>query len=281
MQAVTFSEFGGPEVLQIVENAVRRPEPGEVTIDVAAASINPTDIMMRSGAQAKTMTDLLPPYIAGMEFSGRVAGIGQGVGLRVGQPVIGVVNSRRPDGGAQAQQICVPAAWVAAINDEIHLMAAAAVPMNSLTAVLALEMLDLSPGQTLLVTGGTGIMGRLCHPACASCRVDRCCEWLGDRPLIADGTGCRHHIAARCRGPGPGAADRVPSGCGRDDRRRFDRCKTIPFGSRWRWSSGAASIPSDRGCAPSDLRRLGREGHFGGRTGQTNHQDGRAGRALS
>ena len=159
MQAVTFSAFGGPEVIEIREHSVRQPGPGEVVVDVAAASINPTDIMMRSGAQAKTMTDLRPPYVAGMEFSGRVADTGQGVGLTVGQPVIGVVNPRRPAGGAQAQRVCVPAAWVAAIDEKIDLTAAASVAMNSLTAALALEMLDLSPGQTLLVTGGTGIMG--------------------------------------------------------------------------------------------------------------------------
>ena len=159
MQAVTFSAFGGPEVLEIREYPIRQPGPGEVVVDVAAASINPTDIMMRSGDQAKMMTDLRPPYVAGMEFSGRVAGAGPGVGLRAGQPVIGVVNPRRPEGGAQARRTCLPAAWVAAIDEKTELTAAACVPMNALTAALCLEMLDLSPGQTLLVTGGTGIVG--------------------------------------------------------------------------------------------------------------------------
>ena len=64
MQAVTFSAFGGPEVLEIREHPIRQPGAGEVVVDVAAASINPTDIMMRSGAQAKMMTRLRPPYVA-------------------------------------------------------------------------------------------------------------------------------------------------------------------------------------------------------------------------
>jgi NADPH:quinone reductase-like Zn-dependent oxidoreductase len=164
MQAVAFSEFGGPEVLRIVDRPTPEPRPGAVVVDVVAASINPTDIMMLRGEHARMMTDLAPPFIAGMEFAGRVSKVGQGVDLEVGEPVIGVVNPRRPEGGAQAQQVRVPATLVAAIDEKIDLTAAAAVPMNALTGMLALELLGLSPGQTLLVTGGTGIMGSLTIP---------------------------------------------------------------------------------------------------------------------
>ena len=164
MQAVSFSEFGGPDVLRIIDRPTFEPRAGEVVVDVVAAGINPTDIMMRRGDHAKMMTDLKPPYVAGMDFAGRIAKVGQGVALKSGQPVIGVVNPRRPDGGAQAQQVRLPAALVAAIDDKTDLTAAAVVPMNALTAMLALELLNLSPGQTLLVTGGTGIMGGVTIP---------------------------------------------------------------------------------------------------------------------
>lgn len=159
MKAVTFYEFGGPEVLRIEERPLRQPGPGELAIAVSAAPINPTDRLMLGGAQASTMTDLLPPFVAGMEFSGRVAATGEGVELPVGTSVIGVCNPRTPSGGAQAQEIVVPATYVAKIAANIDLSSASTVPMNALTAILALEMLGLAGGQTLLVTGGAGMLG--------------------------------------------------------------------------------------------------------------------------
>ena len=159
MQAVAFDHFGGPEAIRLADRPTLEPRPGEVVIDVAAASVNPTDIMMLSGAQARMMVDLAPPYTAGMEFAGRVAQCGPGVNLGIGQAVVGVVNPRRPEGGAQAQQVRLPVALVAPINETVGLIAAAAVPMNALTAILCLELSDLSRGQSVLVTGGAGAMG--------------------------------------------------------------------------------------------------------------------------
>lgn len=159
MLAVTFNAFGGPEVLHLAERPDLPPGAGEVSIAVVAATINPTDLMMRRGEQAKLMTHLTPPYVAGMEFSGHVVAVGSGVDLAPGQAVIGVVNPRRAAGGAQAQRICVPAASVAAVPAGIDLVGAATLPMNALTAMLALDMLGLAPGQSLLVTGGAGQLG--------------------------------------------------------------------------------------------------------------------------
>ena len=160
MRAVTFSEFGGPDVLRITEMPEPTPGSGEIVVRVAASPINPTDIMMRSGQQATLMVGLKPPYIAGMEFAGHVHSIGDGVqGLTVGQPVMGVVNPRRPAGGAHTQFVCVPSASVAALGQDFDLVVAATVPMNGLTARTALDMLGLRPGNTLLVTGAAGVLG--------------------------------------------------------------------------------------------------------------------------
>src|SRR4051794_17957886 len=133
MRAVTFAEFGGPEVVRVTE----RPDPvtaaGEVTVTVTASTVNPTDVMTLSGVRASVMKDLPPPYTAGMDFSGHVATLGPGVtSLSVGQPVIGVASPRRPAGGAHAQLVTVPAASVAPIDENIDLVAAATVPMNAL-----------------------------------------------------------------------------------------------------------------------------------------------------
>jgi NADPH:quinone reductase-like Zn-dependent oxidoreductase len=162
MRAVTFAEFGGPEVLKITERPDPAPAEGEVVVAVAASTVNPTDLMNLSGKRAALMKDLPRPYTTGMDFSGRVLSVGDGVtSVHPGQHVIGVVSPRRPSGGAHAEQIAVPAASVAAVRDGVDLVSAATVPMNALTGMLSLELLDLNPGQTLLVTGAAGMLGGL------------------------------------------------------------------------------------------------------------------------
>lgn len=160
MRAITFDSFGPPEVLQWTELPVPSPGPGEVVIRVAAATVNPTDTLMRAGQQAAAMTSLTPPFIAGMECAGHVHACGDGVTrLQVGQPVMAIVNPRRPQGGAYAEYVCVPSASAVPVPAGTILAEAATVPMNGLTAWLALELLALPAGATLLVTGGAGALG--------------------------------------------------------------------------------------------------------------------------
>lgn len=159
MKAIGFSAFGGPEQLTVIERPMPLAGPGEVVVKVVGAAVNPTDLLMLSGAQAAMMTGLTPPFVAGMEFAGTIHRAGEGVALAPGAPVFGVVNPRRPAGGAHSQYVCAPAASVAALAPGIDLVGAATLPMNGLTALLALEILGLAPGQDLLVTGGTGILG--------------------------------------------------------------------------------------------------------------------------
>lgn len=160
MFAVTFDEFGGPDVLRINERPIPVPGEGEVVVRVAASPVNPTDNLMRSGQQASMMTSLTPPYIAGMEFAGHVHSVGSGVStVSVGQPVIGVVNPRRPAGGAHTQYVCVPAVSIASLDPSFDLVEASTVPMNSLTAQMAIDFLNLPPGSKVLVTGAAGVLG--------------------------------------------------------------------------------------------------------------------------
>jgi len=160
MRTVVFQAFGGPELLRVIERDIPVAGPGEVVVRVAAATVNPTDLLMRSGKQAALMTGLVPPYIAGMEFAGQVHQIGPGDSrLQPGQPVMGIVNPRRLEGGAHAEFVCVPTASVAPLPEGTDLVAAATVPMNGLTAKMALEALALPPGASLLVTGGAGAVG--------------------------------------------------------------------------------------------------------------------------
>jgi NADPH:quinone reductase len=150
-------------VLRLIE--LPRPEAGvgQLVVRVAAATVNPTDLLMREGQQAAMMQSLAPPYVAGMEFAGRVHEIGAGAaGFAAGQPVMGVVNPRRPERGANAEYVVAPVASVVALPAgiaEADLIAASTLPMNGLTALMALEALALNPGQSLLVTGGAGALG--------------------------------------------------------------------------------------------------------------------------
>lgn len=107
------------------------------------------------------MTDLSPPYIAGNEFAGHVHALGAGVsGLAVGQAVMGAVSPRRPGGGSDTEYICVPSTYLAAVkNPAADLTLAATLPMNGLTALLALDAVRAPDVKSILVTGGAGALG--------------------------------------------------------------------------------------------------------------------------
>lgn len=153
MRAVGIAEPGGPEVLSVVDRPVRDPGQGEIRIAVAAAAVNPTDIGLRDRGAA----DLPAPWTPGMDAAGTVESVGDGVDrLAVGDQVMAAVSPRRPDGGAQAELLVVPAASAVPIPDGATLQQAATLPMNGLTAKLGLELLGLEQGQTLAVTGGAG-----------------------------------------------------------------------------------------------------------------------------
>lgn len=107
------------------------------------------------------MSGLNPPYIAGSEFAGVVHSLGDASDSRltVGAPVMGIVNARRPDGGAHTEYLRVPAASVVPISPDIDLGHAASVPMNGMSAMLALEALTLPVESSVFVTGGAGAVG--------------------------------------------------------------------------------------------------------------------------
>jgi NADPH:quinone reductase len=157
-RAVGITRFGGPEVLEIVERPVPDPGAGEVRIRVAAATVNPTDTVLRSGRHGAP-DGLEPPYVPGMELAGTVDAAPAGSGFGPGDRVMAIVSPRTARGGAQAEWVVVPADSVVAVPDGIGLAAAATLPMNGLTARLALDLLGLAPGETLAVTGAAGAVG--------------------------------------------------------------------------------------------------------------------------
>ncbi len=155
-RAIGITRPGGPEVLEVIDRPVREPGEGEVRLRVAAAAVNPTDIGLRNAGGG----DLEPPWTPGMDAAGTVESFGPGVsGLTPGDRVMAAMTPRRPEGGAQAELVVVPAASVVPIPDGATLEEAATLPMNGLTAMLGLERLGVAAGDTLAVSGGAGLLG--------------------------------------------------------------------------------------------------------------------------
>jgi NADPH2:quinone reductase len=159
MKAIQYRGLGGYEVIEIGDRAVRAPGAGEVRINVKAAAVNPTDILLRDpGGYGNT----LPPWTPGMDAAGIVESVGAGVAhVRAGDKVMAVVLPNRPEGGAQAAQVVVPAASVASIPNGVSFAQASTLPMNGLTALLGLELAGLKEGESLAVSGGAGYLARL------------------------------------------------------------------------------------------------------------------------
>ncbi|HEX8976688.1 MAG TPA: NADP-dependent oxidoreductase [Solirubrobacteraceae bacterium] len=164
MRAVGIKEPGGPEVLSVIDREVRAPGADEVRIRVRAAAVNPTDIGLRSMGVAQVD----PPWTPGMDAAGVIESVGPGAErLRVGQEVMAAVAPRRPEGGAQAELLVVPAASVVPAPAGASLEQAATLPMNGLTALLGLDLLGLAAGRWLLVSGGAGLLASYVIPLAA------------------------------------------------------------------------------------------------------------------
>jgi NADPH:quinone reductase-like Zn-dependent oxidoreductase len=161
MRAVGITEPGGPDVVRVVDRQVREPGEGEVRIAVRAAAVNPTDIGLRTMGGGS----LPAPWTPGMDAAGTIESVGPAVdGLAPGDRVMAAVSPRRPEGGAQAELVIAPAASVVPIPEGASLEQAATLPMNGLTAMLGLELLGLDEGETLLVSGGAGLLASYVIP---------------------------------------------------------------------------------------------------------------------
>jgi NADPH2:quinone reductase len=161
-KAVRYKSLGGYEVIEYVERTVRAPAPGEVRIEVKAAAVNPADILFRDPGFSNLTSNIVP----GMDAAGVIESVGPGVSrLQAGQKVMAALNPVRPEGGAQAQHIVVPAASVVPIPEGVSLAQASILLMNGLTALNALQIAALKKGQILAVSGGAGLLAQYAIPA--------------------------------------------------------------------------------------------------------------------
>jgi putative PIG3 family NAD(P)H quinone oxidoreductase len=155
MRAITVREPGDADQLVLAEVPDPAPRPGEILIDVVAAGVNRADLMQRMGHYP-------PPAGAseylGLEVSGRVAALGDGVGdWQVGDEVCALL-----DGGGYAERVTVPAAQVLPVPRGVSLEDAAGLPEVTATVWSNVFLVaNIQPGQVLLVHGGSSGIGTM------------------------------------------------------------------------------------------------------------------------
>ena len=155
VRAVVITAPGGPEVLNLEEVPDPVPAEGEVVVEVAAAGVNPADVMQRQGFYPP------PPGASaypGLECSGRIAAVGPGVsGWREGDSVCALMA-----GGGYAERVAVPAGQLLPIPGGVSLIDAAALPEVACTVNASVfGQARLAPGEVLLVHGGSGGIGTM------------------------------------------------------------------------------------------------------------------------
>jgi NADPH:quinone reductase-like Zn-dependent oxidoreductase len=152
VKAAFIEQFGGPEVIKYGDLPDPVAGPGQVVVDVVAASVNGADWRVRAGLYAETKF----PLVLGRDCSGTVAALGAGVDdLKVGDVVFGVLEAGRE--GAYAEKVAITAAIVAKKPAALSHTDAAALALTGITALISIETtLQLRRGETILIQGGAG-----------------------------------------------------------------------------------------------------------------------------
>jgi NADPH:quinone reductase-like Zn-dependent oxidoreductase len=202
VKAVRFSQFGGPEVLEIVDLPDPHPGPGQVRVTVRAAGVNPSDWKKRQGLMDEEL-----PQTMGYEAAGVVDEVGAGVtDVAVGDRVFGL----SAEGAAQAELAVL--SYYAPIPPSLDFPGAAALPAAIETAARALDQLGVGSGRTLLVNGASGSVGS----AAVQLAVARGARVIGTaspanqeylRSLGAEPVAYGAGLAERVRALAPGGVD--------------------------------------------------------------------------
>jgi NADPH:quinone reductase-like Zn-dependent oxidoreductase len=154
MKAIVVHQYGGPEVLKFEDYPDPVSGPGEVLVRVAAASVNPIDYKRRAGL-TKDFYPLQVPGLIGVDTAGTVVKIGPGVeGFSAGDQVFAMADN------TYAELCVVKAEVLAKVPKGLDLIQAAALPLVTTTGNQLLAATGIKAGQTVLVVGAAGSVGR-------------------------------------------------------------------------------------------------------------------------
>lgn len=151
MKKVSFAEFGGPDVLRLVDAEEPHPGPGRIRVSVRAAGVNPVDWRIREGQVLGAHPIELPSGV-GLDAAGVVDEVGEGVeSVEIGDHVFG-------EGTSTYAEFAVLSAW-ARMPEGLTFEEAAGYPSVVETALRVIREVGVQPGQTLLVSGASGGVG--------------------------------------------------------------------------------------------------------------------------
>src|SRR5271167_3281494 len=154
MKAVVVHQYGGPEVLKFEEYPDPVPGPGDVLVRVAATSVNPIDYKRRAGL-TKDFYPIIFPGLIGVDIAGTVIKLGPAVeGFSIGDEVFAMADN------TYAELCVVKAAVLAKVPKGLDLIQAAALPLVTTTGNQLLLATGIRAGQTVLVIGAAGNVGR-------------------------------------------------------------------------------------------------------------------------
>jgi NADPH:quinone reductase-like Zn-dependent oxidoreductase len=204
-RAVRFDQYGGLEVLQVVEVDRPIPEPGKVLVRVKAAGINPGEASIRKGVFADRWPATFPSG-QGSDFAGVAEEIGPGVGdVAVGDEVIGFTNDR----ASQAEFVLVDSGQLVPRPPNVSWEQAGALFVAGTTAYAAVRAVALNAGDTVVVSGAAGGVGSIAVQLArnAGAKVIGLAgvanhKWLADHGVIpiSYGDGVADRISAACGG---------------------------------------------------------------------------------
>ncbi|MYR60002.1 zinc-binding dehydrogenase, partial [Streptomyces sp. SID625] len=151
MQKVSFAEFGGPDVLRLLDAEEPHAGPGQIRVAVRAAGVNPVDWRIREGQILAAHPIELPAGV-GLDAAGVVDEVGEGVeGVAIGDRVFG-------EGSSTYAEFAVLSAW-ALMPEGLTFEEAAGYPSVVETALRVIREVGVRSGQTLLVSGASGGVG--------------------------------------------------------------------------------------------------------------------------
>jgi NADPH2:quinone reductase len=150
---IIVTHYGGPDVLQVIEEERPEPQRGEARVEVLAAGVSLPDILAREGVHPETPR---PPFTPGWDLVGVVDRLGEGVsGIEPGQVVAAM-----PISGAYAEFVCLPQQELVPVPSGLDPAEAVSLVLNYVTAYQMMHhAVSVKPGQRALIHGAAGGVG--------------------------------------------------------------------------------------------------------------------------